>query len=135
MGTTAMKLIKKRKIAMLLIPAVAGVMLTAATPITHVFADNNDTTTSAASSASSSSSDSSAGSSAVSGSYSSLQANAILATAYHDGYNIAVGTDRGKNQKDQKLLRRPFKRLLTTLTPLLMFKRTITTSHLVLLVT
>ena len=99
-----MKLIKKRKIAMLLIPAVVGVMLTAATPITHVFADNNDTTTSAASSAS----DSSAGSSAVSGSYSSLQANAILATAYHDGYNIAVGTDRGKNQKDQKAAEKAF---------------------------
>jgi len=108
-GVTAiMKLTKKRKIAMLLIPAVAGVMLTAATPITHVFADNNDTTTSAASSASSSSSDSSAGSSAVSGSYSSLQANAILATAYHDGYNIAVGTDRGKNQKDQKAAEKAF---------------------------
>lgn len=102
-----MKLTKKRKIAMLLIPAVAGVMLTAATPITHVFADNNDTT-SAASSASSSASDSSAGSSAVSGSYSSLQANAILATAYHDGYNIAVGTDRGKNQKDQKAAEKAF---------------------------
>lgn len=102
-----MKLTKKRKIAMLLIPAIAaGVMTTTIAPITHAFADDNNTTASAASSDSSSSS--SASSSAAAGSYSSLQANAILATAYHDGYNIAVGTDRGKNQKDQKAADKAF---------------------------
>lgn len=103
-----MKLIKKRKIALLLIPAIAaGVMMTTVTPITHVFADDT-TTTSEASSDSSSSSSASSDGSAASGSYSSLQANAVLATAYHDGYNIAVGTDRGKNQTDQKAADKAF---------------------------